>query len=934
MSAGRGSRGRRSARVRVGTFVTAAALFALGASAVPATASAASPSPGGAIDAVATTGGAEPAIYVDGASDLGSSRWLASGFLHDDAARLSLAQSLRPQTWRMSAGSAWYDGAYLRARRHGAKVMWILSDDWSNLTHNYPMWDDWPAYDSFVRWEVHRAMAEAPVAYWDVQNEPPGFAPSGGTLRDYLDIYLHAYRAIKSVDPSARIVGPSIAQFAPAPPSAVCDLAQACGIERSLETTGVQIDLQTFIRFAAAHRLHFYAITWHEICMGGPDCANNPHDLVAHVAEARSMLRAYEAEIGRPKIMINEYLPPQVQDVPGWVVGFIASLEAAGVRGVHSCWPEPPPSGVSDCASSNLDGLAMPGGLVPRSAWWVYEAYAKMQGTRLATTVPAGGSDATGPVSQFSAFATSSARRRQIRVLIGRHAVACSKAPGLYCTPAQPPAPQDVTLAVEVPWKVGSVRAELRRLPEPTVNDQPDTTGFVDLASESVRVSGGVARLVLPQVADGDAWYVVLDARRPAPSPGVPPAAPGYCPVSTCTPSGPAGTFQPTGSMYGPLMDDAAALLDNGKVLVAGGYFNGWQEPFAKLYDPATGDWSPTGSMAVPRVGLSLTTLANGDVLAAGGYSGSPANPLASAELYDPASGTWSPAGSMGTARWGQSATLLPNGEVLVAGGYGVSSSGAQYVPSASVELYDPSSGTWGPAESLAEPLAGQSATLLPDGEVLVAGGASAGGLATTAAELFDPATGSWTPTGSMAVPRAFQSATLLPDGKVLVAGGAAVVGANSLSTLSAEDPSVESPYGTLDSGLTATAEVYDPATGRFAATAPMPLPVARQRAVGLPDGNVLLLGGEGEAGRYVATSAIYSPSSRTWASGPAMATARAFFSATVLGNGQVLVAGGLDCNLAVAGRCSAPYHSFLVNEDFQSILSSAELYIPFRPTG
>src|SRR6266550_3634306 len=126
---------------------------------------------------------------------------------------------------------------------------------------------------------------------------------------------------------------------------------------------------------------------------------------------------------------------------------------------------------------------------------------------------------------------------------------------------------------------------------------------------------------------------------------------------------------------------------------------------------------------------------------------------------------TFDNTGSLNTARDNHTATLLPNGKVLVAGGAGNISNFLN-----SAELYDPASGSWTATGSLNTARYSHTATLLPNGKVLVAGGFNGSFL--TSAELYDPASGSWTATGSLNTGRDFHTATLLPNGKVLVAGG------------------------------------------------------------------------------------------------------------------------------------------------------------------
>ena len=235
------------------------------------------------------------------------------------------------------------------------------------------------------------------------------------------------------------------------------------------------------------------------------------------------------------------------------------------------------------------------------------------------------------------------------------------------------------------------------------------------------------------------------------------------------------GVFSGTGNMTASRGGHTATLLANGKVLIAGGAD---QDPTgtgldsAELYDPSTGAFTQTGSMAVGRFLHTATLLQNGKVLFVGGALTSTSDPVASAELYDPVTGSFTKTGAMATAREQHTATLLADGRVLIVGGTTPTGTG-DLQPTATVEIYDPSTGSFSVTGSMAEARSLHTATFLPSGNVLVAGG----GVENSTAELYDPATGSFSITGGMEIGRSGHTATLLPNGSVLVVGGGIFAG-------------------------------------------------------------------------------------------------------------------------------------------------------------
>lgn len=225
-------------------------------------------------------------------------------------------------------------------------------------------------------------------------------------------------------------------------------------------------------------------------------------------------------------------------------------------------------------------------------------------------------------------------------------------------------------------------------------------------------------------------------------------------------------------TMVSPRSDASATLLRDGKVLLAGGGPTGdpsFKGNAADLYDPLTGQVVETSSMSVARYDHEATRLQDGSVLLTGGFVGNRYS--ASTEWYTSTSGNWYVTNPMTEARIQHKATLLLDGRVLVTGGRGYGSDLSTVVDLSSAEIYDYYPGRWSSAGRMREGSFGHSVTVLPSGKVLVAGGAT-GSSITSSVELFDPVTHVWTEIGGMSEARFGHTASLLADGRVLVAGG------------------------------------------------------------------------------------------------------------------------------------------------------------------
>jgi hypothetical protein len=440
---------------------------------------------------------ADVCVHVRAGATQGPEQLVAQGFLHSvpTVSVAAIAALLRPAQWRLGAQTqAAGVAAYKPVETQIISDHWATDSGVNRAGFAITPWSNWSAFSSYVTRLVQSAEAGgwAPT-YWDLFNEPDGLLQGSlylspqdqatVTTDNLLQMLAVEYRAVKAADPNAKVVAPSLVLFSDQPSG-----------QRG------QLDLATFLRYAAASGLKLDAISWHENldfgATGDWGASSAPYNIADHVARARQLV-AQNPGAGNPVILINEYGTPQTHTLPSWQVGMFAALERAGVAGAsRSCW-------ANECGPPVMDGLLGWNGTAWTAtlpAYWTAKAYGDMSAsTRVATD-----STASWRLDGLSVRQDSAST---VRVLIGHH-WGCAQAHNPWCSsPGSIPA---VSTNVTIDWPYSSPAALV------TVNlIAAGPSALAAPASVWARrtlVSGGTLTFSLPAVADGDAYSIVATA--------------------------------------------------------------------------------------------------------------------------------------------------------------------------------------------------------------------------------------------------------------------------------------------------------------------------------------------------------------------------------------------------------------------------------------
>ena len=316
-----------------------------------------------------------------------------------------------------------------------------------------------------------------------------------------------------------------------------------------------------------------------------------------------------------------------------------------------------------------------------------------------------------------------------------------------------------------------------------------------------------------------------------------------------------AGEWNLTGSLNQGRECFCSVKLDDGRILVAGGYNSG---PLSscEIYNPNTGQWSPTDSMNYARMHFSLTKLSNGKILATAGSGINGSLCGMKSEIFDPLTEIWSQVTTLNCSRDYHSAVLLQNGKVLVVGGDNANDYKG-------CEIYDPQTNEWTLTGFCIYQKVDHTLELLPDGRVMAIGGGNSN---YEHCEIYDPNTEIWTEIDDLNEPRYSHTSHLLPNGNVMAIAGA------------------PSPYRS-------SCEIYDFQTQQWSFTDSLEIGRTGHCSETLLNNKILVMGGS--PGWANMSCEIYNPITNQWQTATSLNYPKYNFSTEILNDERVLAIRG-----------------------------------------
>lgn len=431
--------------------------------------------------AMACISPAQGDVEIDLAESNGPAEHRASGFLWAltaDTPADELIRPLKPQLYR-SRLTPWIKNSGLQSLSRmdamGARLQVVLSDEYAlrfkyikntgwgtNEDFGYSNVTDWPGDNGdYALWNevieecFNRVKTAGLSVQWDIWEEPNWRGWWAPGKERFFETYAHAYRKLKSLDPDAEIVAPSINRYQP-------DF------------------LHEFLLYAKKHDVLPDVLSWHEILQ-----VHGPVNLARHVSEVRNFMQEHDIDIEH--IDINEVIPPEQQTNPGIHAWYFAYMEQAGIHGAcRACWMDEQQD-VYNAWNPMLGGLLTHPDGNPRSTWWVYKAYADITGTLVEVKRD----------RSMAGLAGIDAENKTVRILLGRSGNAFQG--------------NDIHIVNldAVPWlfEDGNVRVMAKRIPNRGWKALAEP---ITLTDETVRVTNDKLTLTFPGFKQHEALTIEL----------------------------------------------------------------------------------------------------------------------------------------------------------------------------------------------------------------------------------------------------------------------------------------------------------------------------------------------------------------------------------------------------------------------------------------